>query len=411
MERKRTIQLVLLGLLWVSLLLSFPGRDAREANIWEGIELPSALVESRLHECDRSDTHRKACAEVTRFLQEQRGKIPESELVAGALNLWLAAFDPHAQISPAKKAENAMRFEKILVRGIGAKLRFHKEKTVVAYTMEGSGAEESGLRAGDEIIAVNGVNLTGLSRSEREFLLKRAKAPFHLEVLRQGKSLALFAREKRVTLPNVEWHIRNRENFLEGIIRIRSFAKDSTCEEIRSALESLSARKVARIELDLRDNPGGLVREAQCAAGLFLGAGRLFARMESTGAQDLIPATPAGFSRADDKEFVLFTDQDQASDHPLVVRINHNTASAAEMFTAALQDSNRAQVIGARSFGKGSMQSVFHPWDDERLYFTRTTHRIVRPSGENLDLAGVSPDIVTEDAEGANFPREADLTQ
>src|SRR5690606_18707769 len=131
------------------------------------------------------------------------------------------------------------------------------------------------LRSGDEILEVNGTKLDQLTRVMRERLLKEAKAPFHLKVRRGSGVLALFAREKRITLPNVEWHARKNA---EGVIRIRSFAKESTCTDIRNAVEKLSERGVERIELDLRDNPGGLVREAQCAAGLFLGAGRLFAR-------------------------------------------------------------------------------------------------------------------------------------
>jgi carboxyl-terminal processing protease len=80
------------------------------------------------------------------------------------------------------------------------------------------------------------------------------------------------------------------------------------------------------------------------------------------------------------------------------------------MLTAALQDNGRAKIEGTRSFGKGSMQSVFHPWDDERLYLTRTTHRIFRPSGQPLNLVGITPDHVSARVEGENFPRERELT-
>ena len=80
------------------------------------------------------------------------------------------------------------------------------------------------------------------------------------------------------------------------------------------------------------------------------------------------------------------------------------------MLVAALQDAKRARIEGCRSFGKGSMQSVFHPWDDERLYLTRTTHLIYRPSGKPLNYVGVIPDLASSTTEGEKFPREKELT-
>lgn len=427
---QRGLQLGFLALLFFSLTLSFPKLPGEPE--WKGIQLSASLLESRLESCDKSAAHRKGCNEAIRYLQGQlrsadkksdqsyasllallkRQKRPQSEWVAGALNAWLSAFDPHAQITPAEQSDRQSADNHIQVKGLGVKLRIYRERALVAYVLEGSGAERSGLRSGDEILSLNGVKTRQLSRQEKENLFRAAKAPFRLELRRGAETIALEAEERRLSLPNVEWRVRLSENGVrEGVVRVRSFNKDSACAEIKSALASLESREIERVELDLRDNPGGLVREAQCAAGLFLGPGKLFARMEKSAAADLLPASPAGYSRAEEKEFNLFTDQDRVTDKPLLVRINQNTASAAEMLAAALQDDKRARLAGARSFGKGSMQSVFHPWDDERLYLTRTTHRILRPSGKGLDLSGVTPDIITERAEGADFPREADLTR
>lgn len=446
LHRERKIQFGFLALLFVSLCLAFPeARETEDADLWQGIDLPTSLLESRMETCDRSAAHKKGCEEALRYLEEQlrartaegflptskgshaaaksrkfsdlllllrQQKHPESEWVAGALNAWLSAFDPHAKIVPAEGSERVAGTPFIAVNGIGVKLRIFQEKALVAYVMEGSGGESSGIRAGDEVLKLNGISLHTLSRLGKERVFRAAKAPFKLLLRRGERKLAIRADERRFFLPNVEWRIRNSEaGVREALVRVRSFTKESTCADIRKTLEALEKRNVERIELDLRDNPGGLVREAQCAAGLFLGAGKLFARMQKSSKDAILPASPAGYSHANEAEFSLFTDQDRITAKPLLVRINQNTASAAEMLAAALQDEGRAQIFGARSFGKGSMQSVFHPWNDERLYFTRTTHRILRPSGKGLNLAGVTPDIVTERAEGADFPREADLTQ
>jgi carboxyl-terminal processing protease len=118
----------------------------------------------------------------------------------------------------------------------------------------------------------------------------------------------------------------------------------------------------------------------------------------------------AGGTLGDESETVLTTEKTRLTTLPLTVTINQNTASAAEMLTAALQDARRARIVGSRSFGKGSMQSVFHPWDDEKLYLTRTTHSIYSPSGKPIQFRGISPDVVTAKVEGENFPRERELT-
>lgn len=341
-------------------------------------------------------------------------KVSENEWVAGAFNAWLLAIDPHAKLAAADEADRRASADKIFVQGAGAKLRFHKGKVYVGYTMDGSAAERAGLRAGDRILSLNGKELGKMNETTRRRWLSQTKSPYVLRVERDGVARTLEIRERRYYLANVEGRVvRNSRGLSEGVVRVRSFDKEHTCADIRRALSAVQTEGVRSLRLDLRDNPGGLVREAQCAAGLFLGRGRTFARLkrvETTETQQLIPAVQAGSGYGDDAEAHLVTDGRQATQLPLVVEINQNSASAAEMLAAALQDNGRASVTGTRSFGKGSMQSVFHPWADERLYLTRTTHAIYRPSGSLLNLAGVTPDVTTSRQEGENFPRERELT-
>ncbi len=428
------------GLLSIWLAVSTPTVELSSAEKAE-VRLPSSLLESRLALCGANKAHKRGCEAAIRYLEEianpgrmpssfhsetmptrfgvlkarlKNSQVSENIWVPGAFNAWLLAIDPHAKLVSADDANRRASAEKIFVQGAGAKLRFHNNKVYVGYTMEGSAAELSGLRAGDRIISLNGRELGEINESARRRWLNQTKSPYTILLERNGELSTIQINEKRYYLANVEGRVRSVDKgHKEGILRVRSFDKDSTCKELGRALDAVLAENVSRLRLDLSDNPGGLVREAQCAAGLFLGSGKLFAklkRLENEEAQQLIPAVLAGGSYGNDDEKELLTEASIRTSLPLVVQINQNSASAAEMLAAALQDGGRAKVTGTRSFGKGSMQSVFHPWADEKLYLTRTTHLILRPSGKALQFVGVTPDLVLSLREGENFPRERELT-
>ncbi len=426
-----------IGFLTSWLALSLTPMELSPAKVPEA-QLPASLFASRLSLCHENKTQAQGCAAAFKYLEEiahpaelpssklgaqdfpyllkqlRAAGISENEWVTGAFNAWLTALDPHAKLMSAEDADRRASAEKILVQGAGAKLRINRGKVFVGYSMEGSAAESIGLLPGDRILSLNGKQLGSLNETGKRRWLNETVSPYHLSIERDGRAMPLVIAEKRYYLANVEAKIHEAANgLLEGILRIRSFDKDNTCGELRLAIAAVKREHVQQLRLDLNDNPGGLVREAQCVAGLFLGNGKVFARLRkfaNAAATQLIPATLADGSGGGDKEILLLTEKNSVTALPLIVEINQNSASAAEMLAAALQDHHRAKVQGTRSFGKGSMQSVFHPWSNERLYLTRTTHRIFRPSGGPLQFNGVSPDLVSRSAEGENFPRERELT-
>ena len=348
------------------------------------------------------------------FLRTHLSPQQEKMLVTGAWNAWVSALDPHAQIISAANSEKESAENHILVNGVGAKLRVLGKRTVIAFVLEKSGGEKAGLRAGDEILEINNLILSKMGAFERETFFQRVKPPVKLLVQREKRVFTKMVNEIQTTLANVDWQLkRDQDGKYLGLLRIHTFTKDDTCTEAQLALETLQNLKVKRIVLDLRDNPGGLVREAQCVAGLLLGPRKIFAKLER---QELLTTKmlsyqplPSSYSSQD--RVTLETSGQKLTNLPLEVLINHNTASSAEMLVAALQDGKRASVVGSRSFGKGTMQSLAHPWNDPDLLLSHTTHRILRPSGKTLNLSGVIPDVITEKNEGPNFPREENLTR
>lgn len=414
---------------------------AAHTSVQAKIRIPATHFENRLSLCESNAAQSRGCEAALRYLEEvaypqrlpgaidvknarelYRGlkkklgeeNISESEWVPGAFNAWLLALDPHAKLVTAEDANRRASAEKIHVQGAGAKLRFHKGKVFVGYTIEGSAAEQTGLLPGDRLLALNGRTLASLNETSKRRWLAETTTPYNLRIERQGKEKNIEISEKRFFLANVEGQIHKTEDgILEGVLRVRSFDKDSTCADLRQAIAAVIEKNVTRLRLDLRDNPGGLVREAQCTASLFLGNGKTFARLKklnNSNTRKLIPASLADVATGNEEQVELKTEGSAQTALPLRVEINQNTASAAEMLAAALQDNRRALVQGTRSFGKGSMQSVFHPWGDSKLYLTRTTHRIFRPSGSTLQFRGVRPDLISRTVEGENFPRERELT-
>jgi carboxyl-terminal processing protease len=433
---ERWVAMMGLGLLSAWIAISLPPAEIHSVEKAE-LRLPPPLLESRLPLCRKTPVQKRGCEAALRYLEEisSPNRAPASQAllepaqrfaqlkktvqaghgdwVSGAFNAWLLAIDPHAKLVSAEDADRRASADKIFVQGAGAKLRFHQGKVFVGYVMEGSAAEAAGLKPGDRVLALNGKNLAELNETARRRWLNQTQSPYSLRIERKGREIPMKITEKRYYLANVEGKVRVLANGKrEGVLRVRSFDKDHTCGDLGRALQAVQKEGVTQLHLDLRDNPGGLVREAQCAAALFLGKGKAFAqlkRKENPETERFIPAVPASGGYVQE-EVALKTELEARTQLPLTVEINQNSASAAEMLAAALQDNRRAKVVGVRSFGKGSMQSVFHPWSDEKLYLTRTTHLIFRPSGKTLQFEGVTPDKISLVREGENFPRERELT-
>jgi carboxyl-terminal processing protease len=269
--------------------------------------------------------------------------------------------------------------------GVGMEVvRVAKGLRVVA-TYDGSPARRAGITAGDVITAVNGKSLAGKAAAQGS---ERIKGPpgtsVTLSVLHDGKVRDMKINRARVTVPVVASSVRTTDGVKLGVLRLGTFSSGAHAE-VREALRKLIADGAKGFVLDLRGNGGGLVSEAQLVASAFLDGGTI--------------VTTRG--RAVDEQTLKAQGDPVVPDAPVVVLVDHDTASASEIVTGALQDRDRAKVVGVPTFGKGVFQQILDLSNGGALDITAGQY--FTPDGRNLGGrgvktgAGIKPDIEAKD--------------
>lgn len=259
----------------------------------------------------------------------------------------------------------------------------------VSDTYPGSPAARAGIRSGATVIAVNGRSIAGLSSRISTGLIK-GKTGTYVKITivgRDGRRRVLRLRRARVEVPLVSWKLRTVNGKHLGVVRLLGFDRGAV-GELRVAVKKLLSKSVGGLVLDLRGNGGGLLDQAVAVASIFIERGTIV----STEGR----ASPRKVYRAEGEAI--------AAKIPLVVLVDHNSASASEIVAAALQDHDRAQVIGARTFGKGVFQQIEPLTNGGALDIT--IGQYFTPRGRNLGGggvrrgAGVRPDLRASDRSG-----------
>lgn len=322
--------------------------------------------------------------------------VDDRELLENAMSGMLQSLDQHTQYIPPDAYE---RFESLLQQefaGIGILVEQPNpdEPVRVITPLFGSPALKAGLMPGDEIVAVDGIDVSTMSLKE---VSDRLRGPVNEEVLvglqRDGEPLTISVRRGQIALesvigdhrdPDSGWVFRIREHPRIAYIRITSFG-EKTVSEVRGALGRLDNDFDALV-LDLRGNAGGLLNAAASICDMFLDEG-VIVTTQGRGGKLLSEAKATNGTLVD-------------SDKPIAVLINGESASASEIVAACLQDHKRAVIVGTRSFGKGTVQNVLM-MEYGRSALKLTTARYYRPSGRNIhrkpeadedDEWGVLPD-------------------
>ena len=274
-----------------------------------------------------------------------------NEIFKSSIEGMLHTLDPHSNYFDAKETEEFRTNQQSQYFGIGALIGDLTDRdgknlgTYIKATFENAPANRAGLRYGDKILAVNGVSVVGKPYGEtREFLLgpRGTTAKITVEKYETGKTETVDIIRDAVAQPSIPEAYMIRPGI--GYIAMTGGFNQTTYAEFRQALEKLKAQGMKKLVLDLRNNGGGLVSQAYRVANSFLGRGQIIfsqkGRLDGT----------ANAYRADN-----FTPDET----PLVVLVNRNTASASEILAGALQDHDRALIVGENTFGKGLVQNPF----------------------------------------------------
>ncbi len=306
----------------------------------------------------------------------------EGDLIEAAINGMLTSLDPHSSYLAPDDAADMRVQTRGEFGGLGIEVTQEEGFVKVVSPIDGTPADEAGMEAGDFITHVDGESVLGLSLDEAvEMMRGPVGSEIIITVVRDGEVEPFDVSIIRDTIKLTA--VRSRTEGQSVVLRVTTF-NDQTTPNLEDGLakqvEELGGMEsVNGFILDLRNNPGGLLTQAIRVSDAFLEKGEIVStRGRNPEDGDRFNATPG----------------DLAEGKPLVVLINGGSASASEIVAGALQDHRRAIVIGTKSFGKGSVQTVMPLRGAGAMRLT--TARYYTPSGRSIQALGVSPDIVVE---------------
>ena len=305
--------------------------------------------------------------------------VDESELIEAAINGMLTSLDPHSSYLPPRDFEDMQEDTRGEFGGLGIEVTQEEGYVKVITPMDGTPAFEAGVEAGDYITAVDGENILGLTLEDAvEMMRGPVGSDITVTIVREGLEEPLDITITRDTIRLTASRVRKEGDSI--VIRVSTF-NEQTMPNIEDGLKTLEEagemEGINGVVLDLRNNPGGLLTAGVALADAFLDQGEIV----STRSRDITDG-----DRFNAKE------GDITDGLPLVVLINGGSASASEIVAGALQDHHRAVVVGTKSFGKGSVQTIMPVQGDGAIRLT--TARYYTPSGRSIQALGVSPDIV-----------------
>jgi len=301
------------------------------------------------------------------------------KLIYGAIKGMVQSLDPHSSFLTKEEHQELLIETKGSFTGVGIEITVRDNVLTVVSPIEGTPAYEAGIQAGDQIIGIDDKPTNDMTLTDAVKNIRGPKGTkVKLTVRREGaeKPLEFSITRDVIPLKSVRSHLLSPDI---GYVRISSF-QSKTDEDLASALEKIEdGRALKGLILDVRNNPGGLLTQAIKVSDLFLDSGLIVSTKGRNDSQDMeVPANK----------------NEDPRNYPIIVLVNGGSASAAEIVAGALQDNKRALVLGTKTFGKGSVQTILPLSDGSGLRLT--TAKYYTPSGKSIQLSGITPDIKVE---------------
>ncbi|MGV6803610.1 MAG: S41 family peptidase [Ruegeria sp.] len=309
-------------------------------------------------------------------------EVAPEELIEAAIDGMLTSLDPHSSYLSPDDAEQMRVQTRGEFGGLGIEVTQEEGFVKVVSPIDGTPADEAGIESGDFITHVDGESILGLTLDKAVDLMRGpVGSEIVITVVREGEPDPFDVTIIRDTIKLTA--VRARTEGTSVVLRVTTF-NDQTFPNLKEGMEKQIEEaggidKVNGFVLDLRNNPGGLLTQAIKVSDAFLNEGEI--------------VSTRGRNPQDGERFNA-TPGDLAEGKPIVVLINGGSASASEIVAGALKDHHRAIVVGTKSFGKGSVQTVMPLRGDGAMRLT--TSRYYTPSGRSIQALGVSPDIIVE---------------
>jgi carboxyl-terminal processing protease len=325
------------------------------------------------------------------------GEVTEKQLVEGALDgLFKALNDPYSSYMSSEEYKRSLSSLSGQFEGIGAEMTVHNERSededcspagptcrfVVVRTIPGSPAEKAGLKADDVVLAIDGTSVDGLTLDEAVTRVRGKKGTaVTLTIDREGADKPIDLTITRDVIRTQDVTSRVVADGTIGYLKIDGFSSESAPEFKKQLRELVDAKGLKKLILDLRDDPGGFVGEAQDIASQFIAEGPIFWEEYADGRKEPQNAKEGGVATDPSIE--------------LVVLVNGGSASASEIVAGALQDTGRARLVGEQTFGKGTVQQ----WNELRNDtggFRLSIAKWLTPKQTWIHGKGITPDVVVE---------------
>jgi len=312
--------------------------------------------------------------------------VSRTGLINGSISGAVASLEDPYAVYQTPSAFNAFNNPKPQsFAGVGITVDATTSGLVVESVLPGEPAARGGVRAGDLITAVNGRRLAGLSSSVSTGLIRgRAGTRIKLAISRGSRHLSVTLARATIETPLVYDAVTTYHRVRIGVLELPTFDVPGIHSDVATALESLLHQHVRAVVLDLRDNPGGLVTEAQLIASMFIAHGKIVTTRGRVQPTDTLYATGHPLDPS----------------LPMAVLVNGDTASAAEIVTGALQDHHRAVVVGTHTYGKGVFQEIRPLSNGGAIDITVGEYFL--PNGRNLGAgglkrgAGITPNVIVK---------------